>query len=128
MSKIILLDASAVLCLLHQEVGAEQVTRQVHRAAISAVNAAEVYSKLFEANAPNREIDRVFTELNLSIIAFEKTIARQAGILRPLTKSYGLSLGDRTCLATAICFGMSVMTADKAWKQLDLGVDIVCIR
>jgi len=48
--------------------------------------------------------------------------------LRPLTKPLGLSLGDRTCLALAIDRECPVMTADRNWAKLNIGVPIQLIR
>ena len=40
----------------------------------------------------------------------------------------GLSLGDRACLALASLTGRIVVTADRVWPELDLGIDIRLIR
>lgn len=55
-------------------------------------------------------------------------MAYQVGQLRPLTRTFGLSLADRACLATAICLNLPVMITDKVWKELDISVNILCIR
>jgi ribonuclease VapC len=42
-----------------------------------------------------------------------------AGWLRPATRTLGLSLGDRGCLALAQAQrGAQVVTADRLWKEL----------
>jgi ribonuclease VapC len=41
---------------------------------------------------------------------------------------YGLSLGDRACLALALTRGEPAVTADRQWAQLDLGIRIELIR
>jgi ribonuclease VapC len=43
-------------------------------------------------------------------------------------RHYGLSLGDRACLALAMELKLPVVTADRAWIDLDLGIDICVIR
>ncbi len=48
--------------------------------------------------------------------------------LRPLTKSRGLSLGDRACLALAMSTGATAVTADRSWADLGLAVSIEVIR
>ena len=53
-----------------------------------------------------------------------RTIAR----LRPLTRSGGLSLGDRACLALALRVGYGVFTADRQWANLALGIEIRLMR
>jgi ABC-type antimicrobial peptide transport system ATPase subunit len=54
--------------------------------------------------------------------------AHIAGSLWQQTKALGLSLGDRACLALAIQLNLPVLTADKLWQQLDVGVAIQLIR
>ena len=45
------------------------------------------------------------------------------------TFKYGLSLGDRACLATSMYLGRTVYTTDKAWARIDIkGIDIKFIR
>ncbi len=122
------LDASAILCLLNQEIGMEQVTKVLSNSVMSTVNVAEAYSKLYEVGVPNEEINNIFKELTFTIIPFDQIMAHQTGQLRPLTRAFGLSLGDRACLATAICLNLPVMTTDKVWQKLDIGIDVLCIR
>ena len=47
---------------------------------------------------------------------------------RPKTDPLGLSLGDRACLALAQARGLPTLTADRAWRELRIGVDIEVIR
>jgi PIN domain nuclease of toxin-antitoxin system len=51
-----------------------------------------------------------------------------AAELRSITRPFGLSLGDRACLALAIERKAAVYTTDRAWKNLDLGIEIEVIR
>jgi ribonuclease VapC len=44
------------------------------------------------------------------------------------TKAFGLSLGDRACLALAIDQKAIALTADRVWANLQIGVDIQVIR
>ena len=48
--------------------------------------------------------------------------------LRPLTKARGLSLADRACLALARRLEIPVLTADRDWADLNLGVTVQLIR
>jgi PIN domain nuclease of toxin-antitoxin system len=54
--------------------------------------------------------------------------ARMAAELKPITRPYGLSLGDRACLALAIDRKATVYTTNKAWKQIPLGIQVEVIR
>jgi ribonuclease VapC len=123
------LDASALLALLHQEPGAARVTQAVKDgAAISAVNLSEVIGKLSEASMPEAAIRAALDALGLDVVAFTTDAAYQAGLLRPLTRQAGLSLGDRTCLALGQWLGLPVLTADRSWASLPLGVTVEVIR
>ena len=62
------------------------------------------------------------------IAEFDAEQARLAGELLLRTRSLGLSLGDRACLALAMVLKAPVYTADRIWKGLKLGVPIHVIR
>jgi ribonuclease VapC len=96
------LDASALLALLNQERGSERVAAIItDKAAISTVNFSEVVAKLSNDGMPNEMIRDLLDSLELEVIDFDTELAYQTGLLRPLTKHAGLSLGDRACLALA---------------------------
>ena len=61
-------------------------------------------------------------------VDFNSELAYQVGLLRPLTKGAGLSLGDRACLALAQHLNLPALTADQAWKGLSLGIEVQVIR
>lgn len=122
------LDATAVLALLNDEPGAAKVASLLPQAVISTVNLAEVAGKLAEAGMPEETIKTVLGELGVSVISFDEQLAFSTGFLRPTTSRYGLSLGDRACLALGQQLGRPVLTADRMWKTLKLDVDVQMIR
>lgn len=123
------LDTSALTALLNRETGHQQVARAVRSgAAISTVNLAEVVAKLTERGAVGTGIRAQLTPLDVEVRDFGQELAYQTGLLRPLTRQTGLSLGDRACLALARELDLSVLTADRAWGGLHLGVVINVIR
>jgi len=124
----IVLDASALLAFLNQEPGTEQWTSAVGESMISAVNLSEVVAKLADAGMPEAEIREALEPLGLEVASFDAELAYQAGLLRPQTKQFGLSLGDRACLALARSGTLPVLTADRAWEALRVGVEIRIIR
>ncbi|GAQ00105.1 type II toxin-antitoxin system VapC family toxin [Leptolyngbya sp. NIES-2104] len=127
MSEVVL-DASAVLALLNQEPGGEIVAQFIEQASISAVNFSKVVTKLAEAGTPEEAIAQILDNLSLEIISFEKTQAVRAGMLRPLTRSLGLSLGDRACLALGLYLNQPIITTDRQWASLNLEIEIRVIR
>ena len=126
--KEIVLDATAVLALLNDEPGAGTVASFLQRAVMSTVNLAEVVSKLAETGMPEGMIKSVLGELGLTVIPFNEDLALRTGLLRPATSDYGLSLGDRACLALGQHLHRPVLTADRMWKTVKLGVEIQMIR
>jgi ribonuclease VapC len=127
MSKFVL-DASAVLALLNNETGADLVQEFLPEAVISAINLAEIITRLNLLGIPESEIRKALDMLGLVIIPFDDNLAYLAGTLSMVTKPLGLSLGDRACLALALQTGFSAVTSDKAWQALEIGVDIRIIR
>jgi ribonuclease VapC len=122
------LDATAVLALLNDEPGAGTVASLLPQAVISTVNLAEVVGKLAETGMPEAMIKSVLTELGLMVMPFDEDLALSTGLLRPATSDYGLSLGDRACLALGQHLRRPVLTADRMWKTVTLGIEIQMIR
>lgn len=127
MSKVVL-DASALLALVNQEPGQDMVAELLPRSLVSAVNASELVAKLTDQGMPEGEIQEILTALNLTVVPFDRGQGLVAGYLRPVTKHLGLSLGDRACLALGLQTQCPVVTADKAWAKLDIGLEIQIIR
>ena len=124
----VVLDASAVLALILREPGADRVQDEIGDAAISAVNMAEVFARCQDRGLDPTRIGGICVDLGLETLPFTAAHALLAGQLRASTRALGLSLGDRACLATAMLEKRPVLTADRAWLRLDLGVEIVSIR
>jgi ribonuclease VapC len=123
------LDSSAVLAFVNQEPGSQHVAAAMAQgSAISTVNLAEVVTKLNEAGASEAEIRRLLRRPPLDIIDFDEECAYQVGLLRQLTRSAGLSLGDRACLALARRLNLPVLTTDRVWASLQLGITVQVIR
>lgn len=119
------LDASALLALINAEPGAERVAQALESGAlVSAVNLSEVLAKLVDHGMPEHEAMEVVMSLELEVIAFDLAAASQAAWLRPVTRPLGLSFGDRACLALAQTRQLRVLTADRPWAKLDIGVPI----
>ena len=62
------------------------------------------------------------------VVPFDEMQAWDAGRLRPYTRALGLSVADRACLALARTLDLPVLTGDRAWTSLDVGVDIRVFR
>lgn len=110
------------------EPGSDKIVPRLSGAAIGAVNLAEVVAKLQERGVPDAEIDRDIADLDLPVCPFDEAQAMAAGKLRGRTRSLGLSLGDRACLALAIARGLPAVTTDRGWSALDIGAEVIVAR
>lgn len=123
-----ILDASAVLTVLNGEPGEKKVIPLLAESAIVTVNLAEVAAKLLEAGMDEASARLAVSVLGIGeIVEFTEDLAWEAARLRPLTKQYGLSLGDRACLALSIKLKVPAVTADKDWSKLKL-CKVILIR
>lgn len=124
----VVLDSSAVLAVLQFESGAEVVMDYLKESAISAVNLAEVATKLVEKGQSVADARRTINMLGIDVETIDESQAYAAAALRAETKAKGLSLGDRHCLALGAKLGATVLTADKNWKSVKTGIDVKLIR
>jgi len=127
-SETYVLDASAVLCLLQEEKGAERVARALPAAKIGAVNYSEVVGKLIEAGVEEAKIDRLVDALQLTIVPFDGAQARMVGLLRAASRKLGLSLGDRACLALASAESATALTCDRGWTKFEAPCKVEVVR
>jgi len=122
------LDASAVLCLIRNEPGADTVKAALPESSVGAVNLSEVIAKMADLGMDADLIDAVLGPLQLPAIPFDAAQARVAGLMRPATRPLGLSLGDRACLALAEQSGATAITTDRAWAALREGPKVMLAR
>ncbi|MGA8516198.1 MAG: type II toxin-antitoxin system VapC family toxin [Burkholderiaceae bacterium] len=126
------LDSSVLLAVSKGERGAEFVIALINTkdCVISSVNMAEVATRLLDMGLPAQELNRAVAQLGVDVIDFNQEQALACAALRPLTKSAGLSLGDRACLALAKLMQGCSVTGDRAWMEIEdaVGVKVLMIR
>jgi len=124
------LDASALLCLLFDEPGADRVERALPDAVISAANLAEVIAKLVDRGLDGNEVLADLRELDLEVVALDRAQAEAAGLLRSATRKARLSLGDWACLALAQQRGAATLTTDPRQAEVAsaIGVTVELLR
>lgn len=124
------LDASALLAWLEDEPGADSVQDVLASgsAVMSAVNWAEVFAKLVDRGLSEEDLRRIRGSLDLDIRPFDEEAAFASASLRPVTRRLGLSIGDRACLALALREAVPALTADQAWSNLELELDVNVVR
>lgn len=125
---MVVLDTSALLALLFNETGAECVLAVLPDALMSTVNLAEALSFYVRHGATVGDAFTQLSSLPIHWLPFSAEHSAIAAGLLPLTKAYGLSLGDRACLALAIEKQLPVYTADRVWCELSLPISVVAIR
>ena len=130
-AKAVLLDTSALLAPLLDEKGGDAVLAVLASGFdpfLSAVNFAETIAMLaIRRGLPAAEAHHDILSLGIAVLPFGEAETEIAGAL--LGRHRGvLSLGDCVCIATARQHGLPVLTADRAWAGLDLGVEIRLIR
>ena len=125
-----ILDSSALLAFLRAEPGGELVAAILPDCEMSLVNYAEVIARYSRSGAPTDGAKRIIADLPLRLVAPDLDQAYTAGILEARTRSAGLSMGDRFCLALAISRNATVWTADRAWAEIagTVGVEVRLIR
>lgn len=128
----IVVDTSAVIALINREKGFEVVEKYVGNAVISSVNFSEVITvmnrELFKTEEERAKGLKLIKNTFSHIVEFDSEQAILAALLDSVTKKYGLSLGDRACLALAKHQKLPVLTADKIWRELDLEIKVKLIR
>ncbi len=124
----VVLDASAALAVFMREPGDDVVKAHVPGASMSAVNVAEVVGKLSASGMTEVEVRAAIATLGVEVVSFDEELAFATGILGSLTKDSGLSLADRAFLTVARARRVAALTADRAWAELDVGIEIQLIR
>jgi ribonuclease VapC len=126
MSNCYVLDASAILALLNNEIGADRVQSVLEDAScfMSVVNWSEVARKLVNRGRAVEPVAESLQSVGLKFKSFDYALAvATAQIVAP-----SLSLGDRACLSLAATLGAIALSADQIWLTFDTGVTVELIR
>lgn len=128
MSRAAVLDASAILAVLHAEDGFEKVLPHLQGGLVSAVNYSEVLKKAVERGMDVNQTRSQLLKFRLRVVAFDERHAVRAAEIWGQCKPYGLSAADRACIALGLLEDTHVITADLRMQDVDLPTRIVVIR
>ncbi len=125
-----LLDASAVLAWLFKEQGEQEVDGALERADLSALNLTEVLYRAAAEGLPTDRLTEDLEALGVRIVPFTaEDAALAAEVKREAARQrIRLSLADCCCLGAGLRLGQQVLTADRVWGRLRLGVDVHLVR
>jgi PIN domain nuclease of toxin-antitoxin system len=122
------LDASALLAYLQNELGSDAVEAMLTESIISSVNWTEVVQKSIAAGVSVDGMRDDLEAVGLIVSPFTPEEAEIAGRIWQQTRQYGLSLGDRACLSLGIRLNVPVLTADQIWASLNLPITVHVVR
>jgi PIN domain nuclease of toxin-antitoxin system len=95
---------------------------------ISAVNYSELVQKLTSRSIDPAIAVNGLIRAGMTVEPFSTADAEIAASLYQPSAQLGLSLADRACLALGKRLDAPVITADRVWAQLSIGVEIALIR
>ena len=127
MSDGFVVDASALLAMLQGEPGTDAVAMVLGTTVVSAVNWSEVVQKARSGGVDVRGLAEDMAHLGVEFAAFTTAEAEVAADLWH-RGARSLAFADRACLATAVVRRLPVVTTDRAWAALDLGIEVQVIR
>jgi ribonuclease VapC len=123
------LDASAVLALIHDEPGADTVAAELSAAVFGTANLAEVIGNMVDAEIDTSRLRELLAASGVTIEPLLDEDAELAGAMRSIGGGRSLSLGDRCCLALTVRSNPpEVLTADQEWADLDLPIRVRLLR
>lgn len=123
----LVVDTSAILAIAFAEQGADEAQRRARGGLIGMATFVEAVTRGQEKGHPAERVVAILSMLQIEVVPVDRAAADQA---LPLWKwrRRNLSLGDRLCIGLARARGLGVLTGERRWKDLDLGVDVVLFR
>ncbi len=119
---MIILDSSAVLTVLNDERGVDEVELllDTQPCALPRTCASEVVARLMRDGMDATMARGYITELELIDLPFDIETCDVTAQLESRTRDTGTSFVDRSCIATGIVHDSLVITADTDWAKLDI--------
>lgn len=126
------IDASIVLAALLGEADHAAATEVLEQGGVmSAVNVAEVVARMLRTGIGPGPAEAAVESFDILVLPVDRRAAHRIAHLEARTRAWGLSMADRACIDAGRVTGLPIVTADRAWANLDpveLGVEIRVIR
>ncbi len=122
------IDTSVILAYVRGEPGGDRLQGLSRRRADEHRQLAETVTKCIELGIDPEPAVNLVRESGISLVNLDADHAILAGQLRRKARKGVLSLGDRSCIATAALSGRTAVTADRIWASLDLPCPVELIR
>jgi len=122
----VVLDSSAVLAWMQEAPGGRQVRALLDGSVVGAANWSEILQKAQQHGAVSHDVGRLLRALGVAVAPVEERDAERAARLWPTCPC--LSLGDRLGLALAERLEVPAVTADAAWADAEVGVEVRLLR
>lgn len=121
-------DASSLLAVAFREPGGEVARAALRGSLVSSINWSEVIQKVQARGKDTKQLAQLYIGLGVTIVPFGLETAERTASLYSETRAYGLSLGDRACLALGLETSREVYTADTRWTEISLEIKVTAIR
>lgn len=125
---MIVLDASALLAFLLQESGHDVVAAHLPQACMSTINLAETLARMAPRGIWPRNLKPQLDKTGLRFVDFDSAQAVVVSELRNQMRKSGLGIADCCCLGLGLHLALPVLTADRQWSTLGLGLTVQVIR
>ncbi|MCA9184695.1 MAG: type II toxin-antitoxin system VapC family toxin [Pirellulaceae bacterium] len=122
------LDTSALVAILRNEKGADQVKDRLHGALVSSVTLSEVLCKTIDKGGSLEMARAMLSSLPLETVPFDDEQAAIAASIHESTLGRVIAFADRACLALALSRQLPILTSDRQWKKLKLNLQVECFR
>ena len=127
-NKKYIIDTSAFIMAIYQENVDVDFKKYFDNSMMHHINVSEAISVLIRDGMPIEVAKEVIESTISETISTNFKEAVIAAEIRVKNKMFGISTGDSFCLAAAKLYGVPIVTADRVWQKLQLGVEIICIR
>lgn len=128
MTNSVVIDSSVVLAILQKEKGFERLIPYLQNGILAANNALEIACVLHRNGLPLSRIQSIFQQLSLKPVPFAGNNIWAVTEIYSRTRHLGLGYSDCICLGLAKELQIPVVTLDRAWEGLNVGVEIILAR